>query len=67
MRSPFSSEVYIRVSENGLVCTTKRGWLPRRVTVIPMHPPSERDTDAELAPKRDIRWPRSVLGLTDTL
>lgn len=68
MRSPFSKDIYIRVTadETGLVCTTKCGWFRPKVTTLPLRGPSEQD-EAEMAARRQTKWPRSMLGLTDSL
>lgn len=66
MRSPFSKDVYIRVTAdgNGLICTTRYGWFRPTVTTVPLREPSEHEDD-EMATRRQTKWPRSMLGLTD--
>ena len=67
MRSPFSNEIYIRLTDNetGLACTRKYWRLFSKVTTFPLNGRPKFDTDSEMDPPRMIRRPRSLLGLTD--
>jgi hypothetical protein len=66
MRSPFSKEVYIRLTddETALICTSKYGRLFSKATAFPLQAQPVRDVHAEIAVTRAARWPRSFLGLT---
>jgi hypothetical protein len=67
MRSPFSKEVYIRLTddETALICTSKYGRLLSKATKFPLHRLPVREVHAEIATPRAARWPRSFLGLTE--
>lgn len=68
MRSPFSKDIFIRLSgDDELVCTTQVGWLPRKVTAVPLTGPTEEESESNLAARREARRHGSVLGLSDSL
>jgi hypothetical protein len=66
MRSPFSKEVYIRLTDDeaALICTSKYGRLFSKAITFPLQRQPARDVDAEAATPRVARWPRSLLGLS---
>lgn len=68
MKSPFSKEVYIRLTddESALICTSKYGCFFSKVITFPLRKEPAQDLEAEIAVRRLTRWPRSVLGLTDS-
>jgi len=69
MRSPFSKDIYIRLTDNetALICTSKYGRLLSKATLFPLQSQTAQDVHAEAATPRAARWPRSFLGLTDEL
>ena len=66
MRSPFSKEVYIRLTddEDALICTNQYGRLFSKAITFPLQRQPSHDVDAEATTPRVARWPRSLLGLT---
>ena len=67
MRSLFSKEIYIRLTDDdtALICTSKYGRILSKTETFPLQRQPAEDTDAGIAAPRVSRWPRSLLGLTD--
>ncbi len=65
MKSPFSKEIYIRLSDDeaAFTCTSYRWFLSKMVTFSLRNQPHPADTEVATPPA--TRWPRSLLGLTD--
>jgi len=63
MRSPFSKEIYIRLSDDdtAFTCTWHR-WFLSKVTTFSLRKHSDRSDDESATPQCR---PRSLLGLTD--
>jgi len=66
MRSPFSKEVYIRLTDDeaALICTSKYGRLFSKAITFPVERQPAHHVHAEATKPRVARWPRSLLGLT---
>lgn len=66
MRSPFSKEVYLRLTddETAVICTSKYGRIFSKAITLPLRNQPAHNVDAEASTPRAARWPRSVLGLT---
>jgi len=65
MKSPFSKEIYIRLSDNHTAFTcTRYQWFRSKVTTFSLRKQSER-SDEETSTPQLTRRPRSLLGLTD--